>query len=57
MALNVRMHAQDTIVARSTPAGSGAIAIVRLSGRETLAVARGLKLPTTLSYLSLNSAA
>jgi tRNA modification GTPase len=36
------MYAADTIVAPATPPGTGAVAIVRLSGPRAIAIARGL---------------
>ncbi|RMG64067.1 MAG: tRNA uridine-5-carboxymethylaminomethyl(34) synthesis GTPase MnmE, partial [Bacteroidetes bacterium] len=36
------MHARDTIVAISTPPGAGALGVIRLSGREAIAIADGL---------------
>jgi tRNA modification GTPase len=40
-----RVRLQDTIIAVSTPPGSGGLGVVRLSGPEALAVARGLFSP------------
>jgi len=37
-----KVHLDDTIAALSTPPGEGGIAILRLSGREALAIADGL---------------
>ncbi len=37
-----KIHLDDTIAALSTPPGEGGIAILRLSGREALAIAEGL---------------
>ena len=36
---------QDTIVALSTPFGKGAVAIVRMSGEESLSIAKQLFRP------------
>ena len=33
------MNTQDTIAALATPAGSGAIAVIRLSGKQAIAIA------------------
>jgi tRNA modification GTPase len=40
------MYLDDTIVASATPAGTGAVAIVRLSGRNALAILEKLWRPT-----------
>jgi tRNA modification GTPase len=36
------MHNQDTIVAIATPAGAGAIAVIRVSGAEAISIASGV---------------
>lgn len=36
------MHLKDTIIALATPSGAGAIAIIRVSGPDTIAVVNGL---------------
>ena len=36
------MHSFDTIVARATPAGKGAIAVIRVSGPGAFAMVDGL---------------
>ncbi|MCF6170071.1 MAG: tRNA uridine-5-carboxymethylaminomethyl(34) synthesis GTPase MnmE [Bacteroidales bacterium] len=47
----------DTICALSTPSGTGAIAVVRISGKESLAIARGLFHPANkqLSFETMES--
>lgn len=39
------MFKNDTIVALATPAGSGAIAVIRLSGSEAHKIAAGIFIP------------
>lgn len=40
--LEVQMILQDTIVALATPSGAGAIAIIRVSGKEAIALVNGI---------------
>ena len=45
------MYVEDTIVAAATPAGNGAVAIVRLSGPKTFEILRAIWRPVGTSEL------
>src|SRR5436190_21021314 len=49
-------HYEDTIIAQCTPQGSGAIALLRLSGKNALAVADAIgRLPNNKTLLTQNT--